>query len=70
MDFILCFEAVSSLKTNLANSKLVLVGNVDNVAGLARILGCGVVSLSMNYFGLPLGPPIRPSIYRTMLLRR
>jgi len=29
----LLFEAVSSLKTNLAKSKLVPVGNVDNVPG-------------------------------------
>jgi hypothetical protein len=41
----LCFEAVSGLKTNLAKSELVPVGNVDNVTQLTGILGCGVVSL-------------------------
>jgi hypothetical protein len=46
---------VSGLKTNLAKSKLVLVGYVDNVAGLVGILGCGVVSLPLKYLGLPLG---------------
>jgi hypothetical protein len=51
----LCFEAVSRLKVNLAKSVLVLVGNVDNVDGLASILGCGVSSLPMKYLGLPLG---------------
>jgi hypothetical protein len=51
----LCFEAVSGLKTNLAKSELVPVGNVDNVAGLAGILGCGVASLPLKYLGLPLG---------------
>jgi hypothetical protein len=40
----LLFEAVSDLKTNLAKSELVPVGEVDNVPGLAGILGCGVVS--------------------------
>jgi hypothetical protein len=35
---------VSGLKTNLAKSELVLMGNVDNVARLAGILGLGVVS--------------------------
>jgi hypothetical protein len=46
---------VSSLKTNLAKSKLVPVGNVDNVAGSAGILGCGVASLPLTYPGLPVG---------------
>jgi hypothetical protein len=30
------------------------VGNVDNVDGLAGILGCGVSSLPLKYLGLPL----------------
>jgi hypothetical protein len=62
----LLFEAVSGLKMNLAKLELVLVGSVDNVAGLAWILGCGVGSLPLNYLGLPL----RPSIYETGLSRR
>jgi hypothetical protein len=48
----LCFEAVSSLKINLAKLELVLVGNVNDVEGLARILGCKVSSLPINYLGL------------------
>jgi hypothetical protein len=51
----LCFEAVSGLKINLAKSILVLVGCVDNVDGLASILGCGVSLLPLKYLGLPLG---------------
>jgi hypothetical protein len=51
----LCFEAVLGLKTNLAKSELVLMGNVDNVARLAGILGCGVASLPLKYLGLHLG---------------
>jgi hypothetical protein len=43
------------LKLNLAKSKLVPVGNVDNVDGLAEILGCGVSSLPLKYLGLPFG---------------
>jgi hypothetical protein len=42
------------LKINLAKPKLVLVGNVQNVDELASILGCGVCSLPLKYFGLPL----------------
>ena len=34
---------------------LVPLGNVDNVDGLAGILGCGVSSLPLKYLGLPLG---------------
>jgi hypothetical protein len=39
----------------LAKSKLVLVGHVMNVKGLASILGCMISSLPMKYLGLPLG---------------
>jgi hypothetical protein len=46
---------VSGLKTNLAKSELVPVGNVDNVTELAKILGCGVASLLLKYLGLPFG---------------
>jgi hypothetical protein len=52
--FLFC-EAVLRLKFNLAKSELVPVGNVGDVEGLARILGCRVASLPMKYFGLPLG---------------
>lgn len=30
---LVCFEAVSGVKVNLAKSELVTVGNVDNVMG-------------------------------------
>jgi hypothetical protein len=36
---ILCVKAVFNLKINMAKSKLVLVGNVNNVDGLFGILG-------------------------------
>lgn len=52
---LVCFEAVSGLKVNLAKSLLVPVGNVDNVAELASILGCGTSSLLLKYLGMPLG---------------
>jgi hypothetical protein len=55
----LCFEAVSGLKINLAKSELVPLENVDNVDGLASILGCGVSSLPLKYLGLSL--PLRVS---------
>jgi len=51
----LLFEAASGLKVNLAKSKLIHVGNVDQVGNLADILGCGVVTLPVKYLGLPLG---------------
>ncbi|XP_035544681.1 uncharacterized protein LOC118348042 [Juglans regia] len=52
---LLCFEAVSGLKINLAKTEMVAVGEVRNIRGLANILGCGVVSLPLKYLGLPLG---------------
>ena len=55
---------MSSLKINLAKSELVLVGNVNNVDGMANILSCKVSSLHMKYLGLPLGaPPKAKSIW-------
>jgi len=51
----LSFEAVSGLKINLAKSVLIPVGCLDNVDGLAGILGCVVSSLPLKYLGLTLG---------------
>lgn len=51
----LCFEAISGLRINLAKLELVPIGNVNNVEGLANILGCTVSSLPLKYLGLPLG---------------
>jgi hypothetical protein len=52
---LICFEAVSSVKVNLAKSLLVLIGNVDNVAELAIILFRRTSSLPLKYLGMPLG---------------
>jgi hypothetical protein len=43
-----CFEAFLGLKINLAKSELVPIGDVGDVEGLARILGCRVASLPMK----------------------
>lgn len=48
-----CFEAVSTLKTNLAKSELLLVGSVDDVHRPASILGYWESFLPMTYLGLP-----------------
>jgi hypothetical protein len=63
----LCFDAVSGLKINL--SKSVAIGDVVDVEGLARILGCRVASLLMKYLGLPLGAHIRFLPFRVALRR-
>ena len=49
----LCFEVVLGLKMNLTKLELVPMGNVNNVVGVAKILGCGFTSLPMKYLGLP-----------------
>jgi hypothetical protein len=59
---LVCFEAVSSLKVNLAKSLLVPVGNVDNVDELASILGCGTSSLPLKTLGMPLGAACTTSL--------
>jgi hypothetical protein len=50
----LSFETASDLKINLAKQKMLHVGNVENVDGLAGIFGCGVSSLPLKYLGLKL----------------
>jgi hypothetical protein len=44
----------------LAKSKLVPVGNVDNVDGLSGIFGCGVSSFPFEYLGFLLGGSYKP----------
>jgi hypothetical protein len=51
----LCFEVASSLRINLGKSEIVPIGAVEDVEGLAHLLGCRVASLPMTYLGLPLG---------------
>jgi hypothetical protein len=51
----LCFEAASGLRINLRKPKIVPIGGVEDVEGLANLLGCRVASLPMTYLGLPLG---------------
>jgi hypothetical protein len=51
----LCFKAASGLRINLGKSKIVPIGEVENVDSLAHIQGCRVASLPMTYLGLPLG---------------
>jgi hypothetical protein len=52
---VLCFEAASGLRINLGKSKIVPIGQVEDVDYLAHILGCRLRSLLMTYLGLPLG---------------
>jgi hypothetical protein len=51
---LVCFEAVSGLKVNLAKSALFPVGSVGGVDQLAGLLGCGTGTLPFKYLGLPL----------------
>lgn len=50
-----CFEAMSSLKVNLAKSELFQVGQISNLESLAWILGCKIGSPPTTYLGLLLG---------------
>ena len=52
---LLCFEAVSGLKVNLAKSEIIPVGEVPRLPSLAAILGCRSSMLPITYLGLPLG---------------
>ena len=49
------FEVASGLKINLAKSKVIPVGEVEDIDELAVELGCRVGALPTVYLGLPLG---------------
>ena len=53
------FEACSGLKINLEKSKLIPVGKVHDIEGLAMELGCKMGGLPSCYLGLPLGAPFK-----------
>ena len=52
---LLWFEAIPGLNINLEKSLILLVGNVEDIEGLARELGCQYGILPTTYLGLPLG---------------
>ena len=65
---LLCFQAVTGLKVNVAKSELVPIGEVNNVHILAEILGCRVGALPMTYLGMPLWASHKsPSIWNPIL---
>jgi hypothetical protein len=49
------FEVASGLRINLGKSGIVPIGEIEDVEGLAQLLGCRVASLPMTYLGLPFG---------------
>ena len=49
------FEAILGLKSILAKSEFISMGNVDNVEDLALELECKIRVLPYSYLGLPLG---------------
>ena len=67
---LLCFQAMTDLKVNVAKSELVSIGEVNNVHVLAEILGCRVGALPMTYLGMPLGCPISPPLFRTLFWKK
>jgi hypothetical protein len=69
--FLLCFEVVLGFKINLAKSELVPVVAMEDVKGLAPILGCRVSFLPMKYPSLPLGASFKEkSVWDGIFLRR
>ena len=65
---LLCFQAVTGLKVNVAKSEMVPIEGVNNVNALAEILDCRVGALPMTYLGMPLGASHKsPSIWNPIL---
>ena len=49
---LLCFQAMTGLKVNVAKSEMVPIGELNNVHALAKILGCRVRALPMTYLAV------------------
>ena len=65
---LLNFQAITGLKVNMHKSKMVPIGEVDDVHALADILECRVGTLPMSYLGMPLGGSHNsPSIWNPIL---
>ena len=61
---------MTGLKVNVAKSKKVPIGEVNNMHALVEILGCRVGALPMTYLGMPLETSHKsPSIWNPILER-
>lgn len=60
---LMCFEAVTGLKVNLAKSSLMVISkeavDMDLGSQAASVLGCSIGTLPFSYLGLPLGAKAR-----------
>lgn len=65
-----CFEAVSRLKLNMAESEIYLVGENCDIASLAWLLGCKIGSLPASYLGLPLGANYKSKAIWQLVIER
>lgn len=52
---LIIFETISGLHINLHKSVMYPVNTVDNMQGIAYVLGCNIGSLPTTYLGLHLG---------------
>ena len=66
---LLIFEAMSSLKVNLAKSASIPIGEVPNVNALAHFLGRRVDYLPSTYLGLPLAASYKSKVVRDPIVK-
>lgn len=50
--YLLCFQAVSNFKSNLAKSKIERLSGGVNTGRSTQLLGCKVVKLLIKYLGI------------------
>ena len=59
-----CFGKMSSLSINYDKSAIIPLNYLENkVARLKDMLGCAIVSLLIQYLGIPLGANPKKAIY-------
>ncbi len=67
---LLCFEAVSGQKVNLAKSEMVQIGQVSNLTNLAALLECKISTVPMRYLGMPLGANFKSKLIWDPILEK
>ena len=67
---LLCFEAVSGQKVNLAKSEMVQIGQVSNLPNLAALLECKISTVPMRYLGMPLGANFKSKLIWDPILEK
>ncbi|KAF5183887.1 Line-1 retrotransposable element orf2 protein [Thalictrum thalictroides] len=67
---LLIFVAASGLKSNMKKTKVMAVGDVENLQCISHVLGCDIDTLLCHYLGLPLGASYKSTVVWKPVIER